>query len=47
MKKITPYKSSDNKKKQVIKMFNNIAKKYDFLNHTLSLEWIMFGEKKH
>ena len=47
MKKITPYKSSDNKKKQVIKMFNNIAKKYDFLNHTLSLGMDYVWRKKH
>jgi len=46
MKKITPYKSSDNKKKQVIKMFNNIAKKYDFLNHTLSLGMDYVWRKK-
>jgi demethylmenaquinone methyltransferase/2-methoxy-6-polyprenyl-1,4-benzoquinol methylase len=35
---VTPYKSSsDGKKKQVQDMFNNIAPKYDFLNHSLSL----------
>jgi len=35
---VKPYKhSEDNKKKQVADMFNNIAKKYDFLNHLLSL----------
>lgn len=33
-----PYKNSDkNKKEQIETMFNNIAHKYDFLNHTLSL----------
>jgi len=33
-----PYKNSDkSKKEQVATMFNNIAHKYDFLNHTLSL----------
>jgi len=33
-----PYKNSDkSKKEQVASMFNNIAHKYDFLNHTLSL----------
>lgn len=32
-----PYKNSDkSKKEQVATMFNNIAHKYDFLNHTLS-----------
>jgi len=36
--KIIPYKNStDSKKNQVADMFNNIAKKYDFLNHFLSL----------
>lgn len=34
---ITPYKNSNlNKKQQVAKMFNNIAWRYDFLNHFLS-----------
>lgn len=33
-----PYKNSDkSKKEQVATMFDNIAHKYDFLNHTLSL----------
>ena len=36
MSKITPYNSTESKKKQVGKMFNNIAKNYDLLNHTLS-----------
>ncbi|MBL0048396.1 MAG: bifunctional demethylmenaquinone methyltransferase/2-methoxy-6-polyprenyl-1,4-benzoquinol methylase UbiE [Bacteroidetes bacterium] len=37
-KVVTPYKvSSDSKKEQVATMFNNIAPKYDFLNHFLSL----------
>lgn len=36
--KINPYKdSSDGKKEQVAQMFDNIAPKYDFLNHFLSL----------
>ncbi len=35
---VTPYKTSaDSKKSQVAGMFNNIAPKYDFLNHLLSL----------
>ncbi len=35
---ISPYKESDkNKKEQVELMFDNIAHKYDFLNHFLSL----------
>lgn len=34
---VVPYKeSSENKKKQVAEMFNNISHKYDFLNHFLS-----------
>jgi len=34
---VKPYKSSeDDKKSQVAEMFNNIAPKYDFLNHFLS-----------
>lgn len=36
--KITPYKDSNKgKKKQVAEMFDNIAHKYDFLNHFLSM----------
>ena len=35
---LTPYKnSSSGKKEQVALMFNNIARRYDFLNHFLSL----------
>jgi len=35
---VTPYKdSTDTKKTQVAKMFDNIAPKYDFLNHFLSM----------
>ncbi len=35
---VTPYKdSSASKKKQVAQMFDNIAGKYDFLNHFLSM----------
>ena len=37
MTKVTPYKNLETKKKQVTKMFDNIAGSYDFLNHTLSL----------
>jgi demethylmenaquinone methyltransferase/2-methoxy-6-polyprenyl-1,4-benzoquinol methylase len=38
MKTIKPYKNKDgNKKEQVAVMFDNIAGKYDFLNHFLSL----------
>ena len=35
---VTPYKQSDlGKKEQVERMFDNIAHRYDFLNHFLSL----------
>ena len=37
MTKVTPYNSTETKKKQVTQMFDNIAGSYDFLNHTLSL----------
>tara|TARA_B110000444_G_C18805358_1_gene579636 strand:+ start:356 stop:1075 length:720 start_codon:yes stop_codon:yes gene_type:complete len=37
MTKVTPYKNSEAKKKQITKMFDNISNSYDFLNHTLSL----------
>jgi len=37
MSQITPYNSSDSKKDQVAKMFDNIAFRYDFLNSLLSL----------
>jgi len=37
MAKVTPYNTKEGKKKQVTKMFDNIAGSYDFLNHTLSL----------
>ncbi len=37
MSKVTPYNNTENKKKQVTQMFDNIAKSYDFLNHSLSL----------
>lgn len=37
MSKVTPYNNLESKKKQVIKMFDNIAESYDFLNHSLSL----------
>ena len=34
---VTPYKTTDSKKAQVAEMFNNIAHRYDFLNHFLSV----------
>ncbi len=37
MSKVTPYNSTDTKKEQVAKMFDNIAFRYDFLNGLLSM----------
>ena len=37
MAEITPYQSEQSKKEQVAEMFDNIAHRYDFLNHALSL----------
>ena len=34
---VTPYNTSESKKKQVAEMFNNVAGTYDFLNHFFSL----------
>ncbi len=36
-KVVTPYTDRESKKHQVARMFDNIAPKYDFLNHFLSL----------
>lgn len=45
--KILPYTdSSEGKKKQVAEMFDNIAHKYDFLNHFLSLNIDKIWRKK-
>jgi len=45
--KILPYKNSDKgKKKQVAEMFDNIAPKYDFLNHFLSFNIDKIWRKK-
>ena len=43
--KIKPYKSSENKKNQIIKMFDNIAPTYDLLNHFLSLRMDIIWRK--
>ncbi len=44
---VVPYKDkTDSKKKQVADMFNSIARKYDFLNHFLSLGIDIFWRKK-
>ncbi|MFZ5553808.1 MAG: bifunctional demethylmenaquinone methyltransferase/2-methoxy-6-polyprenyl-1,4-benzoquinol methylase UbiE [Bacteroidota bacterium] len=36
-KQVKPYNENESKKKQVAEMFDNISKRYDFLNHLLSL----------
>ena len=46
MSKITPYNTGESKKKQVGKMFNNIAKNYDFLNHSLSFGLDFYWRKR-
>jgi len=44
---VTPYKnSSETKKRQVAQMFDNIAPKYDFLNHFLSFNIDKLWRKK-
>jgi len=43
---IKPYSNSENKKNQVEEMFNNIAPKYDFLNHILSMNIDKIWRKK-
>src|SRR5690606_17613418 len=44
---IVPYKDQDgDKKSQVAQMFNNIAGKYDFLNHFLSAGIDIIWRKK-
>ena len=46
MSNVKPYKSSESKKIQITKMFNNIADNYDFLNHCLSFGMDFFWRKK-
>lgn len=44
---VVPYKEEDkSKKEQVATMFNNISKRYDLLNHTLSLGIDILWRKK-
>ena len=44
---VKPYQNEEgSKKEQVAKMFNNIAPKYDFLNHTLSMGIDIIWRKK-
>lgn len=38
MKQVTPYNTDAGKKKEVEEMFDNIAPKYDLLNHVLSMK---------
>ncbi|MEC5394500.1 bifunctional demethylmenaquinone methyltransferase/2-methoxy-6-polyprenyl-1,4-benzoquinol methylase UbiE [Bergeyella sp. RCAD1439] len=38
LKEVTPYNTQESKKAQVEDMFDNIAPKYDLLNHTLSMK---------
>ena len=46
-KTVLPYKEEDSaKKEQVAKMFNKISKKYDFLNHFLSMGIDILWRKK-
>ena len=46
-KVVTPYKDSQlGKKEQVASMFDNIAKRYDFLNHFLSLGIDIYWRKR-
>ena len=45
-KAVKPYKSDTGKKDQVKQMFNKIAKRYDLLNHTLSLGMDYVWRKK-
>ena len=44
--KTTPYNTTDSKKKQVQKMFDNIAKRYDLLNHSLSFGMDYYWRRK-
>jgi demethylmenaquinone methyltransferase/2-methoxy-6-polyprenyl-1,4-benzoquinol methylase len=37
MSEVKPYRAEGSKKEQVAEMFTNISKRYDFLNHLLSL----------
>ncbi len=47
MKEVVPYKDQQaTKKEQVASMFNNISKKYDFLNHLLSAGIDIYWRKK-
>ena len=46
MTKITPYNNTETKKKQVERMFDSIAHKYDFLNHFFSMGIDVLWRKK-
>jgi demethylmenaquinone methyltransferase/2-methoxy-6-polyprenyl-1,4-benzoquinol methylase len=44
---VKPYQTGESKKEQVAQMFNNIAYRYDFLNHFLSLGIDKIWRKKN
>ena len=43
---ISPYNQTENKKKQIVRMFDNIAETYDLLNHLLSIRMHLIWRKK-
>ena len=45
-KMVKPYNQTENKKKQIIRMFDNIAETYDSLNHLLSIKMHLLWKKK-
>ena len=43
---VKPYNQTENKKKQIIRMFDSIAETYDSLNHLLSIKMHLLWKKK-